>query len=384
MDKGYIHVEIDKSQVPKHTGAPSGDVVAYERTVSLTTIIVADGMGHGIKANIAAQLCVARMLELLRRGNSLRKAFAAVVNTMEVSKGTDLPYAVLTAVRILNDGVATVLTYEMPAPIFVTARYAHVLTQRTITLDGSLVGETNCHVAPGEGIIVVSDGITQAGLGMGMANGWTIEGVSQFISDVIHDGAKLKSLPGAVLSRACQIWKDGLGDDCSVVLASCRVGKTVNVLTGPSADQRRDKEIVKRFLMQDGTKVVSGGTTARIVADYLERPIGIEDNPDVMLAPARYFIDGIDLVTEGAVTLNQVYNIFDEDPETFDEVSGVTDLVKLLKSADQVKLTVGNALNPANRDISFRQRGILTRQAIIPLIIEKLESSGKLVVVENC
>jgi hypothetical protein len=142
--------------------------------------------------------------------------------------------------------------------------------------------------------------------------------------------------------------------------------------------------MVNNFLMQDGAKVVCGGTTARIVAEHLGKEIRTEDNPNVFLAPARYFIDGIDLVTEGAITLNQVYNIYDEDPSRYGESSGVTELTSLLKSADRVNLMVGNALNPANRDISFQQKGILTRQSIIPLIVEKLEKSGKLVVVSNC
>lgn len=382
MDKGYIHVEIESSQISKKPGQPCGDVLAFERTASATTLVVSDGKGHGIKAHIAAQLCVSRILELMRQGFSMRKAFSTLVNTMNKARETDLPYAVFTVVRILNDGVTTVLSYEMPAPLFVTTRYSQVLPQRSVTIDNAIIGEANCHVAPNEGIVVVSDGITQSGLGMGLTNGWTIEGTSQYISDCLADGIKLKDIPKTTLIQAKENWKVTLGDDCTVVLAACRLGKTVNILTGPPCDPKKDKEVVNRFMMMDGIKVVSGGTTAKIIADCLGKEVMLEENPQSMLAPARYMIDGIDLVTEGAITLNQVYNVLDEDPSSFDEESGVTQLQELLLTADRINLIVGSAINPATRDISFRQKGILTRQAIIPLISKKLQSAGKLVVIE--
>ncbi|HAH85971.1 MAG TPA: hypothetical protein DCL60_01205 [Armatimonadetes bacterium] len=383
MDKRYIHVEIEKSQAPKRPNEPCGDVVAWERTPTSTTLVVSDGIGSGVKAGIAAEMCVSRVLELMRRGMSQREAFAAVVRTMEQARGTDLPYAVFTIVKILNDGVATVLTYEMPAPILVTPRCANVLHARKIAMENALVAESNCHLEPGEGIIIVSDGITQAGLGRGLAGGWTIEGVNNFITELIAEGVRKKSIPSRVLRRARHVWGGANGDDCTVLLASCRWGKTVNVFTGPPRNRLRDAASVKKFLMAEGAKVVCGGTTSRIVADYLGTEVKVEANPASMLAPARYEVDGIDLVTEGAVTLNQVYNILDEDPNSFGEESGVTQLHALLRSADRINLFVGGAVNPASGDISFRQRGILTRPAILPLLTKRLQAKGKLVVTEH-
>lgn len=383
MDKGYIHVEIKQSQASKKPGDPCGDVVAYDRTTSSTTLVLSDGLGHGIKAHISAQMCTARILGLLRRGYSLRRAASSVAHTMNEAKETGLPYAAFTIARILNDGVATVLTYETPLPVFVASSYANVLPQRTLTLDGSIIGETNFHVTPGEGIVLVSDGITQAGLGLGLTHGWTIEGVRKYINDCLTDGLQLMSIPSVVLAQAHEVWKKKLGDDCTVTLAACRWGKTVTILTGPPLNRKSDRSVVSQFLMMDGTKVVSGGTTARIVADYLGSEVAVEDNQEGLLAPAKYHIPGIDLVVEGAVTLNQFYNVIDEDPSSFDEQSGVTELHALLREADCVNILVGGAINPANVDISFRQKGILSRRAIIPLIVERLQKAGKLVVVKH-
>lgn len=101
-----------------------------------------------------------------------------------------------------------------------------------------------------------------------------------------------------------------------------------------------------------------------------------------VIAPPRYAIKGINLVTEGAVTLNQVYNILDEDAGKLNEDSGVTELRLLLGVADKLNIIVGKADNSANEDISFRQRGVLSRKVLIPLLAEKLRQEGKLVNVE--
>jgi len=379
---GYIHVEIETQQSSKKPGSTCGDVVAFERTPSSTTIVVSDGLGHGIKANIAATMCVSRLLELFRGGFSLRVGFANMTKTMNESRGTDLPYAVFTVARILNDGTTTVLSYDMPAPIFISPRLASVLPQRTLSLENSLIGETNCHLEPGEGILIVSDGITQAGMGTSFRLGWEIEGVCRYTNTCLLDGVLPREIPQYVHYRALEIWGRVAGDDCTVNLALSRWGKTVNILTGPASDRSQDDNIVSKFLLAEGTKVVCGGTTAAIVARHRGIKLAVDDDHQSMVAPPKYVIDGIDLVTEGAVTLNQVYNVLDEDPSVFEEDNAVTEMVELLRNADRINFLVGIARNPASDNIAFRQRGILTRTQIVPLLADKLRKTGKLVVID--
>jgi hypothetical protein len=141
--------------------------------------------------------------------------------------------------------------------------------------------------------------------------------------------------------------------------------------------------MVRRFMKVEGLKIVCGGTTAEIVARVLGQRVSVEQNPQSLVAPPRYEIEGIDLVTEGAVTLNQVYNLLNEDIRDLTEDSGVTELCALLQIADRINIQMGTARSLADGDISFRQRGILTREAIVPLIADRLRAAGKLVVVET-
>lgn len=384
---GYLHVEIAASQGSKRPGDVCGDAFACERSPRGTTVICCDGLGSGIKAHVAATMCIARLLELLRQEYSLREAVASVTRTMSQAKDAQLPYAAFSIARILNDGEATVLTYEMPGPVYVNRHIATALPQRTLTMERALVGEANCYVAPGEGVLLVSDGVSQAGLGTSIPEGWGVEGFCRFASDRLAEGIDMPVLPEAIRSEAEQLSFDptGLtrGDDCTVLLATCRLGKTVNILTGPPADRDRDAAVIREFMQMEGTKVVCGGTTAEVAARQIGRRLEMSQDLVSAIAPPECFIEGIDLTTEGAVTLNQVYNILGEDPARYEADTAVTKLCDMLLAADRVRVLVGKSNRQTYEDICFRQRGLLPRGKIVGLLVESLRKQGKLVTVES-
>ena len=411
----YTHVDIYTAQSSKKTGMPCGDMLATLRTNTGTTIICADGIGSGIRAHIAAQMCVARLTESLQQEISLRTAFQSVATTMQTYRDPKKPFAAFSIARIRSDGYATIFSYDSPLPIMVSRHRATILANRPFQLPGCLAMESNCQLDTGEGILLMSDGITQAGLGYGANTEWTSEGVVSFINNRISSRLKLSLAPEMLHKEALARWKGEFqentrqasperafspyspdtrhqatakhpakvtGDDCSVVLALCRTGQTVNILTGPPLDKEQDTAVIKRFLQLPGLKIVCGGTTAKLVAKYLNVPLEMESEPISTIAPPRYGIKGINLVTEGAVTLNQVYNILDEDIANLQDDSGVTELRLLLGVADKLNIIVGMTDNTANDDISFRQRGVLSRRMLMPLFADKLRQEGKLVNVE--
>ena len=382
MVAGYVHVETELSQSPKRAGSPCGDVFLCERTVAGTTLVCADGIGSGAHAHIAAQMCATRLLELLRLGFSLRRAVQLVVETMEQWRDISKPYTAFSIARIRGDGNATVLAYEAPLPLVVGRHRATAVIAQPLELAGTLVDEAHCCLDPSESLMMMTDGITQAGIGSSLARGWQTNGVTNYVSDCLRQGVPHHEIPEYVHREARRLWTRG-GDDCTVALARCREGLVVNVLTGPPVDPKEDDAVVARFLEADGFKVVCGGKTAEIVARHLGKTVRLERAPKSLIAPPRYGIDGIDLVTEGAVTLNQVFNLLEEDIATFQEESGVTELCSLLSVADRVNITLGTAHNRATEDIAFRQRGILTRGKMIPLLVERLRVAGKLVVLEE-
>lgn len=376
----YIHIEFDYVQSAKHPGQPCGDVVVCQRNIVGTTLVCGDGIGSGVHAHLVAEMGVRRLLELFRLGFSLHKAVGNVARSMDQYRDPRRAYVAFTVTRVRTDGTATLLSYQSPDAFMITQNHVHQLESRTVRIGETLVNEANYRLRVGDGLLVVSDGITQAGLGSVFPLGWQANGIARFANDCLDAGVPIGDLPDRIHGNALHLWERG-GDDCTVALLRCRSGRVVNILTGPPTRRDHDTKIVRDFLDRPGAKIVCGGTTAEIVARVLGKKACLESNPKSLIAPPRMEIPGIDLVTEGAVTLNQTYNIFDEDCAGFEEDSSVTELCTYLQKADRINIFQGCANNQSNKSIHFRQRGILSRGRIIPLLAEKLRRVGKLVVV---
>ena len=379
----YHHFEVEFQHVSKKPGNPCGDTFVCKRTIYHTTLICADGVGSGVKAHVASRMNTARLAALLQSGMSLRDAFLSVVATMNQWRDGTKPFTAFLVARILNDGALTALGYEMPPPLFLGTKEAHVLEAHPLVIPAGVAHEYHGQLDPGDGLVLVSDGITQAGIGRSFPMGWGIDGVEEFLRGWAGRGRPLRFVVRDILRQAQEHDGPVNGDDKTVAVISCRQGQVVDLLTGPALDRTRDMALVHDFLGREGLKVVCGATTADIVARCAQETLEVEQKPVSYSTPPRYFIEGIDLVTEGAVTLNQVYNILGEDLEHDSDQSAAADLALLLKGADRVNFMVGRAKNPANKDLSYRKQGILPRATIIPLIAAKLEHMGKLVSVQE-
>ena len=378
------YVETVVAQRAKRTGAVCGDFVVIERTDEATTAVLADGIGTGVKARVAAVMYASRLMELVRLGFTLREACTKVVATMHEARTADIPFAAFAVCRILNSGHATILSYEIPSPILVDKRLAAYLPQpRSYPLGLEMISETNCTLDPGDGIILVSDGVSQAGLGHAFRMGWGMSLVSDFVNGCLMNRTDLKDVPERIIGRVKEISGATYGDDTTCLLLLCREARVLNVATGPPFKKADDSEAVRRFMEMRGRKVICGSTTTEIFARILKTPAILKD-PDSTdyFKPPSYEVQGIDLATEGAITLNQVYNIIEEGAERLEARSSVSDLYRLLHASDTINFFVGTAANAAHRAISFKQMGVLPREAIILLLAEKLTKMGKLVRLE--
>lgn len=374
-------VDVHYKQTAKRPGEPCGDVVLFKRDAYHTTILLVDGIGSGIRAHIAATMNASRIMQMLADGYSLRDVFSHMVKTMNEWRDFNEPFSAFTLARILHDGNATMLSYESPVPLLIGTHESQVLPVTTVTIGEALITEIDYHLKHGEGIFIVSDGVTQAGLGKGLREGWTIDGVNGYVNKLLARSVPSNEIPDMVLQKVFELDGFEYKDDCTVISAPFRPGDVITIFTGPPELPEQDDAAVEAFLGSEGTKIVCGSTTASIVARYLHQEIQVEHSSRNTGTPPRYFIDGVDLVTEGAITLNQVYNVLDEDLYRTTERSGVFDLWQELTEADRIHFIVGRKINTANDDIIWRKQGILPRNKIVASLARKLEQMGKLVTI---
>ncbi|MBF0331560.1 MAG: SpoIIE family protein phosphatase [Candidatus Omnitrophica bacterium] len=375
----YFHIDTQPFQASKRAGEPCGDAFLVKRGIYHTTIILADGIGSGIKAHIASQMNISRLAQLLEGGSTLREAFFNVVGTMSKWRDHSMPFAAFLVMRILNDGTATILNYEMPPSVLLNVHEAAVIPGHPLVVPAGVASESHFHLHAGEGVFLMSDGIVQAGLGKSLASGWGVAGVEDLLSSFTGQNIDYKKAGEDVFQQALHYDGAVSGDDKTLLIAHGRKGLVVDVLTGPPKDKADDSAAVDAFLAGEGCRVVCGSTTADVVARHAGVNLEVEQRPASYSTPPRYFMQGLDLVTEGVITLTQTYNLIEEADVLSKDRSPAADLAVILQSADFIRFTVGCASNPANADIVYRKQGILPRDKIVPLLAAKLERMGKLV-----
>ena len=86
----------------------------------------------------------------------------------------------------------------------------------------------------------------------------------------------------------------------------------VNILFGPPK-YGKERMILSFFFNLPGKHIVCGGTTANVVSDYLKKPLTVDIVYYREDVPPVGEIEGVDLVTEGILTLTRVKEMLVND-----------------------------------------------------------------------
>ncbi len=361
-----------------------GDVHACDKGSEGTALILCDGIGSGVYANIAASMCAGRLRELLRSGVPLRSAAEMVAASMHKAREAEIPFSAFSAAFVAPDGRFSAYTYESPEPIAILNGSAHVLKPVFYTAGYEVVGESGGTLEIGDSLLLSSDGVTQAGLGHGYAIGIGSQAVEQFINRQLSGerhaeaGRDIRDLPEQILELCASVSGGRFEDDTTCALLHCREASQLTILSGPPSKPAKDAVYVADFMARPGARVVCGSTTAEIVARELKSEVTMLAVGAAFGSPPEYKIKGVDLTTEGAFMLSQVHNILGEPSENFE--GGVVErLCLLLEQADAVHFMLGGGINAAHSALLFKQLGVMPRKKTIQLLTDKLKKMGKVV-----
>jgi len=356
-----------------------GDFCLYERMAMGTVYVLCDGVGSGIYANISAITCANRILELIRRGMSIRMTSETVAASMHRARKEDIPFSAFSATFISNEGQFTVYSYESPNPILMQNGHAKVLTPRFYTTGFEVIGESSGVLNIGDSLLMFSDGVSQAGLGHGQGMGIGSDGVSSYINMNYKPSDNIAHLSKRIVDMCKKVSGGNHEDDTTLILLNCREANELTLLTGPPSNRSMNHNYALKFMDMPGKKILCGSTTTDIISEELGLKVETVMSKTYGQLP-DYHIEGIDLVTEGAITLNQAHNILDEPVERLSTSTAAERICLLLHAADVIYLMVGNAANSAHEDLIFKQTGVHIRKHVIRQIAKRLKNMGKLVI----
>lgn len=386
-----MSVSIDSAwkSLNKHQEELCGDKVEILKTEESDILILADGMGSGVKANILATLTSRILGTMLREGAQIESCVETIARTLPVCSVRKVAYATFSILQIYHDGRAYLAEFDNPSCIFIRNGRIVDYPYEVREIGGKKIHEYNFTVQKNDCFILMSDGVVYAGAGSILdLNGWTWEAVADYALKCTKQSMSASRL-AVMLSQACEeLYEEKPGDDTTVAVARVIERKIVNIFTGPPKSKEDDGRLMHDFMHAEGKKVVAGGTSANIAARILGKEIVTRidsRNPDV---PPTAEIEGIDLVTEGVLTLGGCLKLLkkyvnDEfDAEFFDELdadNGASRLAKLLiEECTELNLFVGTAVNAAHQETELNF-DLSMRQNLVDQLIRTAEAMGKTV-----
>lgn len=371
-------------QARKRRHLVCGDYYLCSRTPEATLMVLCDGIGSGVYANVAAITCGNRLAAMLEGGRSLRSACAQVAESMTRARSEEMPFSAFIAVRILPGGQYTAYAYENPGAILIHGGMASVCPVQYISLKYEMLAEMSGTLALGDSLLICSDGVTHAGLGGGFATGWDLPGVQGEINAYLRGGGRMDGLLSRILRTSYNLSGKAYWDDTSLAMATCREARPLSVLTGPPSSRADDARVVRLFEAAPGGKIICGSTTTDIASRVLGRKATIKSMDLSLDRPPEYAMEGIDLITEGAVTLNQALNLLEAGVDYTLSDSTVFRLCQALTDADIITFFVGGGYNAEQEeDMLLRQLGVKPRQRVVQRIADYLRERGKLVVTRS-
>lgn len=355
-----MHVDAAYRSLNKFGEELCGDKVQITRTADSIIAVLADGLGSGVKANILSTLTSTIISTMLNEGASVEQAVETIVSTLPICSVRKLAYSTFSILQVFVTGEAYLVEFDNPACIFIRDGQLMELNSEYKEYAGKAVCESRFNVQAGDVLGLISDGVVYAGVGKLLNFGWTWENVAAWM---VKASLKEKSAPRLAigLSQAVNdLYMEKPGDDSTVLIARIVPKCVVNMLAGPPKNKESDTQMVRSFMVSSGKKVICGGTSANIVGRILNRKVETSLNYIDPQIPPIATIEGIDLVTEGVLTLSRTVEIIKQylthetDSYYFrklDEENGAAKLTRiLLEECTDLKVYIGTAINPAHQN----------------------------------
>ncbi len=329
-----------------------------EQSEDSKVIVLADGMGSGVKASILSTLTSKIISTMMAEGMSIEECVETIVATLPVCKVREVAYSTFTIIRIINSEQVEIIQYDNPKILFIRDGKSISYPEIEMHIADKTIFKTTINLLEGDTIVAMSDGCPHAGIGLSYNFGWEMKDISQYMCTMSVGNFTAKTLSTMLIDEVNKLYGNCPGDDATACVIKIRKRSPVNILFGPPSNRDDCNRMMSLFFSKEGKHIVSGGTTATIVAKWLKKPLITSLEFDKSNMPPIASIEGVDLVTEGVITMNKVVeNARDylEKNEFFEQWGYGTDGASLIcrllfEEATDINFYVGKAINPAHQN----------------------------------
>ena len=378
--------DVANYSVNKHGEELCGDNVEQIKTKDGIIIVLADGLGSGVKANILATLTSKIAITMLKQGATIEETMETITSTLPECKVRKLAYSTFTIVKVEDNGNVYLVEYDNPSVFFYRNGESYPIKKVEKMINDKLIYESRFKMIEDDVLTIVSDGVIHAGVGERLNLGWQWEHVNNYLQDLVQVETSAEQIATHLMSVCENLYANAPGDDTTVITIKTRTKQYLDIFTGPPKDPKDDIVLLENIKAAKGKVILCGGTTANIVSKEFNTPIEIDLINYTQEVPPMGYMAGVELVTEGLLTLNKVKHLLCTYSEEKSKgvpimpiygLDGASTVARVLTSeSTHIRLWVGTAINPAHQNPDFPGRFNL-KIKVMKEIKKHLEEIGK-------
>lgn len=347
-------------------------------------LVLADGLGSGVKACILSTLTSKIISTMIANNLSVEECVSTIAATLPVCEKRGVAYSTFTIIRITNNSEAEIIQYDNPHVIMLRGGENFEYPRTSMEIGGKTIYKSKLQLEKNDVFIAMSDGAIYAGVGKTLNFGWQRDSIIDFMVGNYDKKMSAKGISQLLLDECNDLYGGEPGDDTTVAAVKIRQRIPVSLMIGPPSNPGDLKKMQTLFFAKEGKHIVCGGTTSKLAADYLGKPVvPCLDYFDPEIPPIAK-IEGIDLVTEGVVTMTKVLEYADgylNGSISISDLSmkkdGASRIAQMLfEEATDISFYVGRAVNPAHQNpalpINFN-----VKMQLIDEVSKKLKAMGK-------
>lgn len=359
-------------------------VEVIEKPDSRSVIVLADGLGSGVKASILSTLTSKIISTMIAEGLPIEECVETIADTLPVDKLRGVAYSTFTIINMKKDNVAELIQYDNPHIILIRNGDTVIYPETELNIGGKKIYRSVIQIKENDVFISMSDGCPHAGIGSSFNFGWKQEDISKYMEGLVSVGYSAKTLSTMLVDECNRLYGERPGDDTSCCVVKIRRRVPMNLLFGPPSNRDDCGRMMSLFFSKSGKHIICGGTTASIAAKWLGKTIKTNLTFTSKDVPPTAEIEGVDLVTEGVITVSKVIeyaedhindNLLYEEWEHFN--NGAAQISRMLfEEATDINFYVGRAVNPAHQNAEL-PLSFSVKMQLVQRLTESLKTMGK-------
>ena len=329
-----------------------------EQGENSSVLVLADGLGSGVKASILSTLTAKIISTMMAENVPLDECVKTIAATLPICSERGVAYSTFTVIHLKNHSTAELIQYDNPNVILIRDNEPYSYPTQELNISGKKILRSELSLQENDVLIAMSDGCPHAGIGRSYNFGWRQEEIAAFMKVLTAVGYSAKTLATMLVDECDRLYGGQPGDDATACVVRIRKRVPMNLLFGSPAHRDDDNRMLSLFFSKEGKHIVCGGTTSTVVARYLHKELRPSLNFVADDIPPTAEIEGVDLVTEGVITVNKVLSYAQDylkDNETYSQWAykqdGASQIARLLfEEATDINFFVGRAINPAHQN----------------------------------